>query len=225
MMGQMVAHLADQPEAIRVQMLGERLRALPRLAEPYRVAVVGAMRRGLERLSEEKRTLVMATHVGLLADLSSDARRAIMSAMDRAAGNSFNSPYGQPRGLPQLPMALFRQLMTRAYPITLEETGVSETKAMAIGYLWHFIIGATFGITYTLLFGQGAWALAILWGVFVWAMMMVLMPPMMPLIRFPWWFIIVPFIAHIAMAIPIGYFAFFVSAAANSGSLLGAFVR
>jgi hypothetical protein len=225
MMGQVVAHIAEQSPAVREQMLGERLRALPRLAELQRVAVVSAMRAGLERLPDEKRAAVMATQMNALAELPSDARRAVMSAMDRASDDGFRPPYGQPRGLPQLPMPLFRQLMTRAYPLTLQEAGISEAQATALGYFWHFTIGATFGITYTLLFGTGAWALALLWGVFVWAMMMVLMPPMMPLIRFPWWFIIVPFVAHIAMAIPIGFFAFFVGDAANRASLLGALLR
>jgi hypothetical protein len=225
MIGQLVAHLAEQPEAMRAQMLSERLRALPRLAEPYRIAVVSAMRAGLARLPENKRAAVMATQLNALADLPSEARRAVMRAMDQAASGGFRPPYAQPRGLPPLPMALFRKLMTNAYPLTLQEAGISETKATTLGYLWHFTIGTTFGITYTLLFGTGAWALALLWGVFVWAAMMVLMPPMMPLIRFPWWFIIVPFIAHIAMALPIGYFAFFVGDAANRASLLGALLR
>jgi len=34
--------------------------------------------------------------------------------------------------------------------------------------------------------------------------MMVLMPVMMPMIDFPWWFPIVPFVAHMAMAVAIG---------------------
>ncbi|MBI3733592.1 MAG: hypothetical protein HY259_09075 [Chloroflexi bacterium] len=223
-MGQLVAYVAAQPKAVRAQMLGERLRALPRLSEPIRVSVVSAMRRGLERLPDEQRATMMATQMGLMAELPSADRRAVMAAMDKAAQDG--APvYAQPRGMPQLPMWLFRRLVVRAYPQTLEEAGVSRRKAIALGYIWHFVMGATFGITYTLLFGQGAWPLAILWGVFVWAMMMILMPPMMPLIKFPWWFIIVPFIAHIAMAIPIGFFAFYVSPQAVAGSLLGALLR
>jgi hypothetical protein len=74
---------------------------------------------------------------------------------------------------------------------------------LAAGYLWHFIIGAGFGAQYALLAGQGSWVLAVGWGIFIWAGMMVAMPPMMPMIRFPRWFPLVPFIAHIAFAVPL----------------------
>ncbi len=58
--------------------------------------------------------------------------------------------------------------------------------------------------------------MALAWGLFIWAGMMVAMPIMMPAIRFPMpGFLVVPFVAHVVMAGPIGYFAL-------EASLLGA---
>ena len=88
--------------------------------------------------------------------------------------------------------------------------------------LSHFSIGATCGITYTLLFGRGTWPLAFGWGAFVWLVMMVMMPVMMPMIDFPWWFVIVPLLAHMAMAAPIGWVPRrFVNEEADGKSFLG----
>ena len=49
------------------------------------------------------------------------------------------------------------------------------------------------------------------------------LPPMMPLVKFPGWFSVIPLIAHLAMAVPIGYIALnYVSPAAHAASLFGA---
>ena len=220
MIGAMVGAMAELPPARRRAMMAERLRALPRLPEPQRVMVVGAMRKGLARLPEEARLALMTTQMELLSELPGEARRKVMAAIDAAMLDGAGT-YGQPRGMPQIPMASFRQLMGRAYPRTLAEGGISHRTVAWRGYLWHFLIGSTFGITYTLLFGSGSWPLAFGWGIFVWFSMMVSMPPMMPLVKFSWWFPIVPFLAHLAMAIPIGHFAGFVSPAGTAVSLLG----
>ncbi|GBD08762.1 hypothetical protein HRbin22_01003 [Candidatus Thermoflexus japonica] len=222
MMAQMVAHLAALPPEAQRAALRARLEALSRLPEPMRVAVVGAMQGGLMRLPEPRRQAFLIAQMGVLAELSPEVRSAVMRAMDRAMTGVSDSPvYGQPRGLPRIEMALFRRLAAAAFPETLKEARLPVWKVRLVGYLWHFLIGATFGITYTLLFGHGTWALAFLWGAFVWLAMMVLMPPMMPLIRFPWWFPIVPFLAHMAMAVPIGFFASLISASAHLRSLTG----
>jgi len=216
-MAQMVAHLSDLPEERRRMMMGPRLQAIARLREPLRVAVVASMQRGLGRLPERKRQAVMSTQMELLSKLPGEERRAIMTAMDKAMSDGAPLVYAQPRGLPKIPMTLARRFMDRAIPETIKEAGVSHGEVALRGYLWHFIIGSTFGMTYTLLFGPGSWPLAFAWGVFVWAAMMIAMPPMMPMIGFPWaWFPIVPLIAHLAMAVPIGYFAQFTSSAAGS---------
>jgi hypothetical protein len=222
MMAQMIAHLAALPPEAQRAALRARLQALAKLPERTRVAMVAAMQSGLMRLPETQRRTLLAAQMSLLAELPSEARRAVLRAMDQAMVGAPNPPvYAQPRGLPQLEMAQFRRLAAAAFPQTLQEAGLPLWKVRLAGYLWHFLIGMTFGITYTLLFGHGTWALAFLWGAFVWLSMMVLMPPMMPLIRFPWWFPIVPFIAHMAMAVPIGLFASLISAPAHLRSLLG----
>jgi hypothetical protein len=223
MMGQMVKFLAEAPEEQRRMMLAERLPAIAGLREPLRLAGVGAMQRGLTQLPEERRQTMMTTQMGLLAELSPDQRRSIMAAMDAAMAGQVQPVYAQPRGLPKVPMALIRRFMEVALPQTWQEAGLSPAKPLWAGYIWHFIIGITFAISYNMLFGHGTWALAYGWGIFVWLAMMVSMPPMMPLIKFPPWFPIVPFIAHIVMAIPIGYVALnFLSPAAHAASLFGA---
>ena len=70
-------------------------------------------------------------------------------------------------------------------------------------------------------FGRGSWALAFGWGIFIWLVMNVSMPRMMTVIRFPRTFPVVPLLAHLAMAVPIGYFALtFVSPSASEASLI-----
>jgi phage-related protein len=207
MIAQMVSHLAELPESQRREMMRQRLQAMTRLPDNVRVSVVSAMQRGLGELPQAKRQAVMGTQMELLSKLPAQDRRTIMKAMDQAMSDGHNPTYAQPRGMPRIPMATFRGFMQRAFPRTLSEAGVAKGTVLWLGYLWHFIIGSTFAITYLLLFGQGSWWLAIGWGIFVWAVMMILMPPMMPMVGFPRWFPVVPFIAHIAMAIPIALIA------------------
>ncbi len=223
LMGQMVKFLSELPENQRRMMMAERLRAIAGLRGPLQLAVVGAMQHGLAQLPEDRRQTVMVTQMDLLTELPTEQRRTLMAAMDAAMAGKAQPVYPQPRGLPKIPMALVRRFMAAALPQTWQEAGLPRVKPILAGYIWHFIIGCTFAITYNLLFGHGTWALAFGWGIFVWLAMMIAMPPMMPLIRFPWWFPIVPFIAHIAMAIPIGYVAWnFLSPAAHAASLSGA---
>ncbi len=222
-MGQMVKFLSEVPEAQRRMMLAERLRAIAGLREPLRLAVVSAMQHGLAQLPEDRRQRMLATQMDLMAELAPEQRRALMAAMDAAMDGRASTVYAQPRGLPQIPMQLVRRFMAIALPQIWREAGLSPARPILAGYIWHFSIGVTFAITYNLLFGHGTWALAFGWGAFVWLAMMIAMPPMMPLIRFPWWFPIVPFIAHMAMAVPIGYVALnFLSPAAHAASLVGA---
>lgn len=223
MIAQMVAQLAELPERQRREMMRQRLQAMTRLPDHVRVFVVGAMQRGLGELPPARRQAVMGTQMELLSELPARERRTIMRAMDQAMSDAHNLTYAQPRGMPRIPMATFRGFMERAFPRTLSEAGVSKGTVLLLGYLWHFIIGSTFAITYLLLFGHGSWWLAVGWGIFVWAAMMVLMPPMMPMVGFPWWFPGVPFIAHIAMVIPIALIAQnVISPAAHAVSLVAA---
>lgn len=222
LVGQMVKLLSDAPEDRRRSMLVERLPVIAGFREPLRLAVVGAMQHGLGQLPKDRRRSVMSTQMGVLAELDPDQRRAILGAMDAAMNGRGGPVYPQPRGLPKLPMRVVRGFMSVALPQTWREAGLLSWRPILAGYVWHFLIGITFAITYNLLFGNGTWALAFAWGIFVWGSMMVAMPPMMPLVKFPWpWFAIVPFIAHLVMAIPIGYVALnSLSPRANAASLL-----
>lgn len=223
LISQVVRHLSELPEGQRRAMLVERLQGIVKLREPLRLAVVGAMQRGLSQLPDDRRQAVLSTQMELMADLDADERRTLMAAMNKAMSGDIGPVYAQPRGLPKIPMALARRFFLVALPQTWKESELSPYKPIWVGYLWHFVIGVTFAITYNLLFGHGTWALAFSWGIFVWLAMMVAMPGMMPLIRFPWWFPIVPFVAHIAMAVPIGYVALnYLGSTAHAASLFGA---
>lgn len=133
--------------------------------------------------------------------------------------------------MPKIPMVTFRDLVGKwgvltkggAMDLATEEAGVSSSSLLFAGYLWHAANGASYGIAYTLLFGSGTWLLAFASCTFVWLVMMISKPKMMPMIHLPYpRFMIVPLLAHWAMAIPIGYFALtFVSPLASSSSLLG----
>lgn len=225
LMGQMIKFLSEAPEEQRHRMLAERLPVIAGFRNPLRLAVVGAMQHGMTRLTEDRRQAVMTTQMGVLAELTPEQRRTIMATMDAAMAGKAEPVYPQPRGLPKLPMRVIRRFMSAALPQTWREADLPASRPILAGYVWHFIIGATFGVTYNLLFGNGTWALAFAWGIFIWATMMVTMPPMMPLVKFPWpWFAFVPFVAHLVLAIPIGYVALnLISPEANAASLLGAF--
>ncbi len=209
MMIRLVEHVSALPGEQRRAMLVTRLRAIARLDLAPRLVAVGAMRAGLERLSDDRRQAMVATQVDAMATLlTAEERRTIMAAMDGVGPDSPQAPYGPLRGLPRVPMALFRVLAEKALPDTRVEARVGWGRVTFAGYLWHAVNGVSFGVMYTLLVGAGSWGWALAWGVFVWAAMMVAMPFMMPMIRFPRWFPVVPLLAHVAMVVPIGAVAF-----------------
>lgn len=222
----MVVRVADMPEGRRRRFMERRIAFMGAAPERVRRMMLSGMSEGLSRLPEEKRMRMRRLQMEILASVSEDARRNIMATMDTLGGSPTGTVdnVGGMGGLtvPQIPMSVFRSLENRARSETLKESNVSPRKLGTAGYVWHFVNGATYAIAFTLLFGHGSWALAILWGVFVWAVMMITMPKMMPMIKFPYpKFLLVPLIAHIAMAIPIGFFALtFVSPAAHLESFV-----
>jgi hypothetical protein len=222
---EMVKHLVGAEAGVRRTMLEERLRALAALPEPVRAAVVRGMRKGLEALLPEQREALVQTQLEVLASLPGDVRRSVLRAMDLAAAGA-GEVYRQPRGLPRVPMDLAREFLSVAVPRTAAEAGVAWGNVLLVGYGWHLLNGLGFGMAYTLLFGRGDGWLALAWCLFIWAGMMVVMPIMMPTIRFPMpRFLMVPFLAHVVMAGPIGYFAGKASDLAHAASLLGAWSR
>lgn len=225
LIARMVEVTAALPEEDRRRALAPRIAAMARLSEGRRSIVAAGMFAGLSRLPEELRQAMLSTQLALLAAGPTETRQAVMGTMTRAMSGSLAVPYGQPRGMPQVPMATFRSLAEVALARTLDEAGVTWRRVHLYGYGWHFLMGATFGVEYTLLVGAGSLPLAILWGTFVWLAMMVVMPPMMPMVRFPAWFPVVPFIAHIAFVLPIAWVALAaLPPAASAGSLLGLLV-
>lgn len=226
MIAGLVARMAEADAGMQRKMLAERLTSMARLPEPVRVSVVRGMRKGLSVLPEEKRLGIMQIQMALLAELPGDVRRPVMQAMDLAMGDGAVPSYAQPRGMPRIPMHVARELMTPAIPKAAAEAGVSMGAVLLAGYGWHLLNGLGFGLAYTLLFGAGTWWLVFAWGIFIWAGMMLAMPVMMPTIKFPMpGFLIVPFVAHLVMAVPIGYYALQIIAAPPSASLFGFLFR
>lgn len=227
-MATIVQFTADLPEEQLREVMQKRLKFLAGLDETSRRAFMGAMLKGLMALPNEKRARMVETQMSLItSELDADEARTVSDSMSTIMAGT-PAPAKFPSGIelflkvPRVPMGEFRKAAEISYPLTLKESGLSDLQVAALGYLWHFNIGATFGITYTLLFGRGSWPLAFGWGAFVWLAMMVLMPVMMPMIHFPWWFVIVPFVAHMAMAVPIGWVPLrFVDEEADGKSFLG----
>lgn len=222
----MVGRLAAADPGSRRGMLAERLAAMAKLPDPVRVSVARAMRKGLGALPEEQRLALMETQMSVLAELPAEVRRPVMQAMDLAMADRAAPAYAQPRGMPRIPMHVARGILDSAIPQTAAEAGVPMWYVLLVGYGWHLLNGLGFGLAYMLLFAPGAWWLAFAWGIFIWAGMMVTMPLMMPAVGFPMpRFLVVPFIAHIVMAAPIGYYGFRASEAAVTASLLGFLFR
>lgn len=232
-MASMVAMLSKMPEGARREMMEVRIRAIVKMPPKERKMFLGMMYNGLMKLPPGDKEGVMKTQIGVISSLPPEERMSVMQTMDEVMGGGVTmNPPPNPipafrAGLmPKIPMSIFRKLVDSALPQAAIEKGRTMGQVLFTGYLWHFINGATYGIGYTLLFGRGTWLLALGWGTFVWLVMMVGMPKLMPMVQLPYpKFMIVPLLAHWVMAIPIGYFALtFVSPEASAGSLFGPFL-
>ncbi len=232
-MANMVAMLSKMPEGIRRQMMEDRIRAIAKMPPNERRMFLGMMYNGLMKLPPGDKEEVMKTQIGVISSLPPEERMAVMQTMDEVMGGGATmNPPPNPipafrAGLmPKIPMSIFRKLVDNAVPQAAAEKGRTMGQVLFAGYLWHFINGVTYGIAYTLLFGHGTWLLSFGWTTFVWLVMMIGMPKMMPMVKLPYpKFAIVPLLAHWAMAIPIGYFALtFVTPGASAGSLFGPFL-
>lgn len=232
LLASMVARVAHLPPGERRAFMAERLEYLSRAPAAIRRTMVAGIMKGLSHLPEEEAQAMRSTQVELLAQLPGEFRKAILATMDEITlGMAKGGPpresmprVASPRArMPQIPMGMFFDLAAEAFPETLSEERVSRARVLSAGYLWHFVNGASYGMAFTLLFGHGSWALALAWGLFVWAVMMISMPRMMPMVKFPFpRFLLVPFVAHIAMALAIGYFAItFVTPGGHASSLVG----
>lgn len=226
---QVVEDIAALPSEARHREMLARMRYLAAAPAWRRRLLMSGMLEGLRKLPQEKADAMRRSQIEIMTSFPEEQRVAMMKTMDELmmgvppAEETLPARLRSPSEikLPQIPMADFRNKAKKAFSQASGETGVSPGRIATAGYLWHFANGATYGIAFTLLFGAGSWALAIVWGVLIWAVMMVSMPKMMPMVRFPPSFPIVPLLAHVAMAIPIGYFAInFVSSSGSSSSLV-----
>ncbi len=226
---QIVKDIAALPQEARHREMLGRMRYLAAASAWRRRLLMSGMLEGLRQLPQEQADAMRKAQIEILTSLPEKHRVAMMKTMDELmmdfppVEETLLAKLRNPSDikLPQITMADFRRKAKTAFLQASEETKVSRARIATAGYFWHFANGATYGIAFTLLFGAGSWPLVILWGIFVWAVMMVSMPKMMPMIRFPRSFPMVPLIAHVAMAIPIGFFAInFVSPEASSSSLV-----
>ncbi len=229
-MAGMVAMLSKMPNDARREMLEVRIKAMAKMPPKERKTFLSMMYNGLMKLPPGDKEAVMNTQIGVISSLPPEERIVVMQTMDEVMGGSATmNPPPNPipafrAGLmPKIPMGMFRKLIDNAVPQAASEKGRTMGQILFSGYLWHVINGATYGIAYTLLFGHGTWLLAFGWGTFVWLVMMAGMPKMMPMVQLPYpKFMIVPLLAHWAMAIPIGYFALtFIAPGPAAGSLFG----
>lgn len=200
------------------EFIGERFKRITTLSDRQRVNAVAAMMGAIATLPESAREEVSGAQAAAMGSLDSQSRQTLMSTMD--AAGSVARP-GQPRGLPRVAFSVFRSAADRGINSLKESHPPLMRHSLVAGYIWHAVNGVSFGVAYTLLLGQGNVAWAIGWGVFVWAGMMVAMPAMMPVLKLPAWFPIVPLIAHIAMVVPYFPLSGWVGDAANQASLLG----
>lgn len=195
-----------------------RVSVVPRLSERQRVNVGATMMGAISTLPEPEAEQVSKAQFETLSRLDTGERQTVMRAMDTAS--EAQHP-GQPRGLPRVPMADFRPAADRAVQLFRNESPDGYRVSFLAGYLWHAINGITFGIMYALIFGQGSWLWALGWGTAVWLAMMVSMPFMMPTLKLPPWFPVVPFLAHVAMVAPFVALQGWVSDSADAASLVG----
>lgn len=204
------------------QFVAARVSMVPRLSEHQRVNAVATMMGAISTLSESEAEQVSKAQFETLSRLEPGDRRTVMQAMD--AASSAAHP-GQPRGLPRVPMAKFQPAAESAMKMFRSENPDGFRVAFLAGYFWHAVNGISFGIMYGLIFGQGSWVWALAWGTAVWLAMMVSMPFMMPTLKLPPWFLIVPFVAHVAMVLPFLALRTWVPDAANAVSFVGWLAR
>jgi hypothetical protein len=203
------------------EFVAERLGRIPQLPQRQQVNAAAAMTGAIATLDPVTKERVTEGQLAALSSLSSTERQAVMAAMDAAASAAHP---GQPRGLPRVPFQVFREAASRAIAGLDRSEGGLMARARFYGYIWHAANGISFGIGYTLIFGQGGVGWAFAWGAFVWLAMMVAMPAMMPVLKIPDWFPIVPLAAHIAMILPFLWLVGWVSDPAHGISLIGLLV-
>lgn len=222
-----VEAIAAEPFAVRRRLMARPVGLLGRLGERSREAVIAGMLRGVARLPEERREGMLATQLTLIAELAAMDRRAVMATLQRLLrGDGEGWHATEPYLLPPISVAAMRELAAAELPRTLREVGLSMGQLRLRGHLWHFAIGASLGAQYTLLFGAGSWGLALAWGVLAWAVKMLALPALLPMIRFPARFPVVLLLAHLAFGATLGWVALaYVPADAQAASLLGLLAR
>jgi hypothetical protein len=88
----------------------------------------------------------------------------------------------------------------------------NPAQAEVVGYLYHFLNGASFGLIYTLAVGRGYVAWGIGWGVVIWLLLMIT-PPLLMMgvgpfgVNFGPGLVVTTFTAHVALGAALGWLA------------------
>jgi len=244
-MANMVERLSRMSETDRKSFMKPRMQAFARLPDEDRQVIINNMLSAINRLPSDRRDSVMKTMIEILSELPEGERRNMMRSMDAvvlvASTSSTQTVIRRditrseveearrgPRaifrkyGIPRWPMKLVYPVMTKALYDSAADADIPFFHILFAGYLWHYVMGMTFGIAHTLLFGAGEWLTILGFGVFIWAVMMAVMPSMMPMIKLPYpKFMVIPLIAHLAFAIPLGFITMnLISPQASASSIL-----
>lgn len=92
-------------------------------------------------------------------------------------------------------------------------TDTVTTLVLLVGYLYHFLNGASFGLVYTVIVGKACWYWGVVWGLIIEVLMMTT-PPMLLMGVGPFgintgapWYFLTTLIAHIAFGAVLGLLA------------------
>jgi len=130
-------------------------------------------------------------------------KRMMMKRREMLASPKLSSEGGPEMKMPfQMNMFEAAKMMK---PVVMEVLMENKAKGRVMfwGYIWHFLNGIAFGLTYVLVFGAGHWLLALGWALTVWILMMLVMPALMNGAQIPRATFFTALIAHIAMAVPL----------------------
>jgi hypothetical protein len=140
--------------------------------------------------AELRRTFVVGVAAGLAATIAYDVAKAGLSQLDPAPWNPFEA--------------------TRAFGVALIGEGAPDAAHRALGWAFHLSNGATFGMSFTFLFGGlalrgAAWAagLGAAWGLFLESFQLALYPGWLS-IRAVSEFQQVSFLSHLVFGVVLG---------------------
>lgn len=125
------------------------------------------------------------------------------------------------KAFPKLPVKVIRTLARPTLREVLQENKTPLGKVRLVGYTWHYLNGASFGVAHALLFGRGPWVFTVGFGLLLAVVFLTiirfLVPPMKPGLKLP----TVVLLAHVGVVLVLGLFTqTFMTDSADAQSLL-----